>query len=116
MIFKFTDFKAGRWLKSLRERESDLENAKDAADSVNQLARKLLEIVFTKKALKSCTATGKFGARENHTMLCQKGLKAIYCFVKKHAIKKTLMCPKGWTKQMLKSMKRSICTKLNESK
>ena len=82
-----------------------LENTKNEAKSPNTLARALLDVVFTKEALKICFATGKYGARDRREMLHQPGLEAVYYFVKKYSLKKTRWCPKGWTKELQKEMK-----------
>lgn len=95
--------------------EEARENAIAQSSTPNKLARALLEAVFTRKALLLCHATGKDRARENRRMLNQKGLRAIYTFVRSHAEEKN-WCRTGWTNALEKSMKRSICKKLTEAK
>lgn len=93
-----------------------LDNAINEANSVNSLARGLLEVVFTLKALKICTATKRLGAMESRTMLNPLGIKAIYAFVKNHTLRKTNWCREGWNQLVQQRMKRSVTQKLNEFK
>lgn len=96
------------------------ENARDNAvaesSTPNQLARALLEVVFTQNALRLCYATSKDGHMESKTMLHQGGMKSIYTFVKATALKENWLGRQKWSKRVLKSMKRSVCSKLSEIK
>ena len=79
------------------------------------MARALLEVVFTDRALLLCNATGKNWARERRTMLYQDGMRAIYSFVKYYSKKKTNWLPGNkWTETLHKKMKTSVGKKINE--
>lgn len=98
--------------------EFALTNAIRNSNSITTLARNLLPVVFTEKALQLCYATERGGAKAARQMLHQEGMETLYAFVKNHAESKTNWCPlpAGWKKDHLKEMKSSVTKKLNESK
>lgn len=97
--------------------EFALANAVEDSSFPNTLARAMLDVLFTKEALRICSATKKDGALEERRMLHQDGMNAIYRFVKTHTKEETGWLGRGkWTSLTTRSMKRSVCQKLNELK
>lgn len=96
--------------------ENALQNAINGANSPNALARALLYVVFKKEALYECNSTAYGNSIGSKKMLNQKGMQAIYKFVKITSQEKMAWCPKGWTEEHEKKMKKSIQQKLTELK
>lgn len=93
-----------------------LANSKRGAKGPTHLARGLLFAVFTDGALVECNATGYGNSYERKKMLNQKGMQAIYKYVKKESLKNKKWCPNGWTDKLDQQVRRSVTKKLNEMK